>query len=190
MIQTLLKLLLKEYNPKDTGNLLANQMDLALPDNLKSLVEELARPRNIYSNWHVNEDTKNRLEIILKENCDWFYSGGEPPHEYLLGGWGPEYPNDAYVIGAHYDGPDNSPGADDNASCLAVIVKLSHYLSERKDKPKNIVLAFFNAEENGMLGSKKFVENHQTEEAIILEMVGYYKRESGTQNMPTGFPKD
>ena len=68
------------------------------------------------------------------------------------------------VISAHYDhlgqmGNDvYFPGANDNASGIAMLLYLSKYFS--KNKPKySLVFMAFGAEEVGILGSKYYVEN-------------------------------
>ena len=76
------------------------------------------------------------------------------------------------VVGAHYDhlgmGGEKSgsrrpdtlgvhPGADDNASGIAVILELARHLKKVKTQ-RSIVFAFFGAEEQGIAGSKRFVE--------------------------------
>ena len=76
------------------------------------------------------------------------------------------------VVGSHYDhlgmGGEGSgsrrpdtlavhPGADDNASGDAVVLQLAKYFKQ-KDSPRSIIFAFFGAEEQGLIGSKQFLE--------------------------------
>lgn len=67
-------------------------------------------------------------------------------------------------ITAHYDhlgrmGKDAYfPGANDNASGVAMLLYLATYFKENKP-PMNIVFVAFGGEEAGLLGSKHFVEN-------------------------------
>ena len=70
------------------------------------------------------------------------------------------------VLTAHYDhlgrmGKDTFfPGANDNASGVALLLQLASYFSQPENKPKyDIVCMAFAAEEIGLLGSKYFVEN-------------------------------
>ena len=87
-----------------------------------------------------------------------------------------------YVVGAHYDTVPSTPGADDNASAVAVLLELARRL--RQDRLKApVLLAAFTLEEppaylTGHQGSRIFVRNCQRNGdrvlgAIILEMVGY-----------------
>ena len=76
------------------------------------------------------------------------------------------------VVGSHYDHlglggqgsgsrrPDTlgvHPGADDNASGDAVVLELAKHFRKARS-PRSIIIAFFGAEEQGLVGSKKFLE--------------------------------
>ena len=76
------------------------------------------------------------------------------------------------VVGSHYDhlgmGGEGSgsrrpdtlavhPGADDNASGDAVVLQLAKYFKQ-VGSPRSIIFAFFGAEEQGLIGSKQFLE--------------------------------
>src|SRR5690606_3041326 len=68
------------------------------------------------------------------------------------------------VIGAHYDalGVDDRgrirPGADDNATGVAVLLELARIWREPAARPRvGVVLAAFGAEEIGLLGSAAWV---------------------------------
>ena len=76
------------------------------------------------------------------------------------------------VVGSHYDHlgmggqgsgsrrPDTlgvHPGADDNASGDAVVLQLARYFKKARPS-RSIIFAFFGAEEQGIVGSKEFVE--------------------------------
>ena len=76
------------------------------------------------------------------------------------------------VVGSHYDHlgmggqgsgsrrPDTlgvHPGADDNASGDAVVIQLAGYFKKARPS-RSIIFAFFGAEEQGIVGSKSFVD--------------------------------
>ena len=80
--------------------------------------------------------------------------------------------NEYIVVGSHYDhlgmgGKDSGsrrpdtlgvhPGADDNASGDAVVLELAKYFKKVRAK-RSIIFAFFGAEEQGLIGSKQFLE--------------------------------
>jgi len=70
------------------------------------------------------------------------------------------------------------PGANDNASGVAMILDLAKYFANLKEKPNySIAFLFFSAEEIGLIGSKYFCENplfemRNIECLINLDMVG------------------
>lgn len=60
------------------------------------------------------------------------------------------------------------PGADDNASGVAAMLEIAHYLSNLKsqgklDSRRDILFAGWSGEEMGLLGSSHFVKNYRTE---------------------------
>src|ERR1700722_19559947 len=66
------------------------------------------------------------------------------------------------LIGAHFDSVPNTPGADDNASAVAVMLGVAKVLGSRKD----VMYVAFNGEECDLAGSREFVK----------EMAGEMKR--------------
>lgn len=87
-----------------------------------------------------------------------------------------------YVVGAHFDTVPSTPGADDNASAIAVMLELARCLSE-KSLPAPVRFVAFTLEEPPAFmtrhqGSRVFVREckragHRIAAAVILEMVGY-----------------
>lgn len=80
--------------------------------------------------------------------------------------------NEYIIVGSHYDhlglGGKNSgsrrpdtlavhPGADDNASGDAVVLQLARHFKKVRS-PRSIIFAFFGAEEQGLVGSKSFLD--------------------------------
>ena len=78
----------------------------------------------------------------------------------------------SFILSAHYDHlgrgwpnvrEDNRdkihPGADDNASGVAVLLELARNFAEEGSRKRNLVFAAFSAEEAGRLGSKHYVEH-------------------------------
>lgn len=96
------------------------------------------------------------------------------------------------LIGAHYDTVMGSPGADDNASALAVLLEAARRFNHMA-LSRPVWLAAFCLEEQGLLGSRAFISGlKQTGQpldgAIILECVGYASRDPGSQRTPPGVP--
>jgi Zn-dependent M28 family amino/carboxypeptidase len=85
------------------------------------------------------------------------------------------------VVGAHFDSWDLGTGGVDNGHGTAILFDIARLL--KKYSPNNeysIDLVWFNGEELGLLGSKKYVEMHAEEE--ILAMINMDMTGS-----PTGF---
>ena len=63
-------------------------------------------------------------------------------------------------------------GADDNASGVAGILELAHKLSSNRGKLKrSIIFVAFNAEEQGIYGSKHFINNPLVPKDKIITMI-------------------
>jgi len=83
------------------------------------------------------------------------------------------------VLGAHYDaGKRNAPGAIDNATGIALIYSVVHELAKIKKRDKNIVIVFFDQEEEELIGSKAFAKFLQKKDWEIhsihcFDMVGW-----------------
>jgi len=97
----------------------------------------------------------------------------------------------AILIAAHYDTVPASPGADDNATGIAVVLEIARLFSA-VSTPKTLQLAFFDQEETGLLGSKAFVSQpahlKNLQGVIIMDMVGYACYIPGCQKYPAGLP--
>jgi Zn-dependent M28 family amino/carboxypeptidase len=92
---------------------------------------------------------------------------------------GPRRERPPLLLCAHYDsrgehGNDIAPGADDNASGVAVLLEVARALSLHEEQA-NVRLAFFGGEEDDFIGSRAYV-NEATDlpRAVInVDMVGY-----------------
>ena len=60
------------------------------------------------------------------------------------------------VVGAHFDTVANSPGANDNASGVAVVLAVARYLKATPCRKAPVVIAFFDQEELGLFGARAF----------------------------------
>jgi Zn-dependent M28 family amino/carboxypeptidase len=106
---------------------------------------------------------------------------------------GTAYPDEIIVIGAHYDTEINTPGADDNASGVAVMLELA---ARFVDEPQERTIRWigFTNEENsnsrgGVMGSFTSAKNSKgRNENIVammsLEMLGYFSDEPDSQRYP------
>jgi len=107
--------------------------------------------------------------------------------EYNVAGMlpGKRNPDEVILFSAHYDhegvfirGRKKDSimnGANDNASGTTALLLLARYFASRGDNDRTIMFCAFSGEELGLLGSKFFVENVNTENIIAginLEMIG------------------
>lgn len=96
------------------------------------------------------------------------------------------------IVAAHFDTVEQSPGADDNASGLAVLLEVAR-LVHGLTLTRPVRFIAFNLEEENLLGSLAYAAElrRSGEEilgAIVLECVGYARSEPGTQQHPPRVP--
>lgn len=86
---------------------------------------------------------------------------------------GTRFPEQFVMLGAHYDDLPNgpfAPGADDNASGCAAVLEAARIFS-RYAFPFTIILALWDEEEQGLLGSRAFVNNAALDQKDILAYI-------------------
>jgi len=102
-----------------------------------------------------------------------------------------ERPSQWILVGAHYDAVAGSPGADDNASGVAVMLEVARIIGPRR----SLKFVAFSLEEpqqssfEFLIGSKHFVQKmvsqgHTYEAVFVLESVGFISHETGSQLLP------
>jgi len=91
------------------------------------------------------------------------------------------------LVAAHYDSVPFSPGADDNASAVAVLLEAARAAAAAG---ADVGFIAFNAEEEGLMGSRDFVASSPITPRVVhvLEMVGYTDRRRGSQRRPVYLP--
>jgi len=94
------------------------------------------------------------------------------------------------VIGAHYDTVPGSPGADDNATGVAVLLELARDIASGSLKYP-VQLVAFDMEEYGCLGSSHHAAKYKQQQKSIrlmisLEMLGYCNHNPNSQTYPAG----
>ncbi len=110
---------------------------------------------------------------------------------------GTSRPEEIVILGAHYDTIAETPGADDNASAVAVLIEAARLLRGRSFS-RTVRFVAFACEEpphfyTGTMGSAVYARRcRERNEKIIgmlcLEMVGYYSDRPGSQKMPPEIP--
>jgi Zn-dependent M28 family amino/carboxypeptidase len=96
------------------------------------------------------------------------------------------------ILAAHFDTVPGSPGADDNASALVVMLHVARQIRTMK-LARPIRFIAFNLEEENLLGSAAYIallrRTHEViQGAIVLECVGYVSHQEGSQKIPPGVP--
>lgn len=85
----------------------------------------------------------------------------------------------AFTPGGYNPLTDPAPGADDNASGIAAALAIARYLWQfRNSLPHTVRFCFFNAEEQGMVGSRAYAQHLKAAGApvravVCADMIGY-----------------
>lgn len=103
---------------------------------------------------------------------------------------------DIVVIGAHYDTVPDSPGANDNASGVALLLELAQQMVRYRPQ-RTLRLVWFTNEEPPYFGTAQMgsyvyaARSRQRGENIVamlsLESLGHYRDEPGSQRYPAAF---
>lgn len=161
--------------------------------NIETHLTALVRERNPYT-------TPEQLTLAAEYVRDQMQSANLIVQEEAVPFDGMSFPNilglkkgsdpssDTFVLGAHYDTVEGTPGADDNASAVAALLEIARCLETTQLK-KSLLFAGFTLEEYGFVGSRYFLEQAGNGKdrftgMISLEMVGFYNPEPGSQTYP------
>lgn len=152
------------------------------PARLREWVEAIAKPRHAGAQAGVNRET---AEWIAMEFASLGYAVSLDGSHRNVVAIRKNAPRALTLVGAHYDSVWGSPGADDNASGVAVMLACA----ARVTSPA-VAFVAFNGEEDGLLGSTDFVPRWKDRVKIahVLEMVGYASSKRGSQRRPPGLP--
>ncbi|MGN6545219.1 MAG: M28 family metallopeptidase [Aureliella sp.] len=111
---------------------------------------------------------------------------------------GTKRPDEVILLGAHYDTVSTTPGADDNASAVAVLLEVSRLLTEYRSKRTVRYVAFaceeppyFNLDSMGSQyhARQSRMRGDKIVGMLCLEMVGYYSTAAGSQAVPPLIPR-
>ena len=100
--------------------------------------------------------------------------------------------NEYVIVGAHYDhlgidpfldGDEIYNGADDNASGVSAVLQIARaFLATGQQPMRNVIFAFWDGEEKGLLGSRAFVQSFpqidQVKGYLNFDMIGRNNDES------------
>lgn len=127
-----------------------------------------------------------------------FDAAGRPATNIVAERRGSSTPDEVVILAAHYDTIPDTPGADDNASAIAVLIASARLLNARRHRRTIRFVAFANEEwphfATDTMGSLAYARrcrdrNERIVAMLCLEMVGYYTPEPATQRLPAGIPR-
>ncbi|WP_194776887.1 M20/M25/M40 family metallo-hydrolase [Pararhodonellum marinum] len=136
-------------------------IDLSLEDYgmLYRLVENGAKPQI-----RVTADSKE-LGAVPTFNTIAEIKGVEKPDEYV-------------ILSAHFDSWDGGTGATDNGTGTIVMMEVARLLKLHYPNPKRTILVgLWGSEEQGLNGSRSFVEDHPE---IVAKMQALFNQDNGT----------
>lgn len=169
-----------------------------LKERLHSHLIQIVRDRNPYlaseGHFYAQQYIREQLAQWGTVEIDDFSVRGRIHHNFILD----LPPSDRavkkrlppIVIGAHYDTVPGSPGADDNATGVAVLLELARDIASGPLKYP-VQLVAFDMEEYGYLGSSHHAAKYKQQQEsirlmICLEMLGYCNHNPNSQNYPAG----
>jgi Zn-dependent M28 family amino/carboxypeptidase len=169
---------------------------LNLTERLQTSLSEIARERDPYmatgGHFFVQEYIRQQFSQWGSVEIHTFRVRGKVCKNFIL-----NLPSEAkgqkkdlspILIGAHYDAVPGTPGADDNATGVAVLLELARkFAAEPIRYPLRLVA--FDMEEYGLLGSADYAavlreQKQQLRLMISLEMLGYRDSTPGSQSYP------
>jgi len=138
------------------------------------------------------EDTFRSLKVTVENQEVIFH--GRAYRNIIATKKGRESDKPWILLGAHYDAAWGSPGADDNASGVAVLLEAAHVLNNTPFD-RTIQFVTFTLEEpqpqtiHFLIGSDSFAkeagrQKKRYEAVLILESVGYTDTAKGSQFVP------
>ncbi len=90
-----------------------------------------------------------------------FLTGPVPQFNVIADLVGSEFPNEYVIVGGHHDTWDGSDGAQDNGTGMATTMEAARLLVKAGAQPRRTIrFMFWSGEEQGLLGSRAYVEAH------------------------------
>ncbi|MCC3416576.1 MAG: M20/M25/M40 family metallo-hydrolase [Microcoleus sp. PH2017_07_MST_O_A] len=173
-----------------------------LKERLHSHLIQIVRDRNPYlasaGHFYVQQYIREQLGQWGTVEIDDFAVRGRIHHNLILDlpplnpplAKGGKQENLPIIIGAHYDTVPGTPGADDNATGVAVLLELARAIALQPLKYP-VQLVAFDMEESGCWGSRHYAAKCKQQQQSIrlmisLEMLGYCDRTPNSQSYPAG----
>ena len=164
------------------------------PQQLRRTLESIVGERHPFSDQRHLTAVESFIEkelvsYDLSVESDYFSYRGKT-FRNIIGHQGDQPGGSLIILGAHFDSVQGTPGADDNASGVAVLLEAARLLA-RARVGSQVLFCAFNLEELNMIGSGYFAKKLKSAEAkvdamISLEMIGYTDSRPGSQKYPFG----
>ncbi|MFO7767484.1 MAG: M20/M25/M40 family metallo-hydrolase, partial [bacterium] len=115
---------------------------------------------------------------IVEVECEARFTGEQPAFNTIAMIRGTEKPDEYIVLSGHYDTWDGSCGAVDNGTGSLIMMETARILKKHYPSPKRtIVVGLWGSEEQGLNGSRAFVEDHPE---IIEGLQAAFNQDNGT----------
>jgi Zn-dependent M28 family amino/carboxypeptidase len=165
---------------------------------LSMVRNQLLNPRAIRHVTRYITETLGRAGLAVRSEPFYWWLSGWRRHENLIATIpGPPAGGDRtgrIIIGAHYDSVPFSPGADDNASGVAVLLEVARVCAGLARTVRHrIDFIAFGMEEEGCVGSSRHVRRLARSGVpvaamVSLECVGYTDQRPRSQRVIPGLP--
>jgi hypothetical protein len=122
--------------------------------------------------------TESGVKPVLNVRADSKELGTVPTFNTLAEIKGTEKPNEYVMLSAHFDSWDGGTGATDNATGTIVMMEAMRILKKVYPNPKRTILVgHWGSEEQGLNGSRAFVEDHPE---IVANLQALFNQDNGT----------
>ncbi|KJS86876.1 MAG: hypothetical protein JM58_06210 [Peptococcaceae bacterium BICA1-8] len=117
---------------------------------------------------------KDSYSPLLSDNILGLIESSSRPQEYIL-------------LSAHFDHlglweKQLFPGANDNGSGVSAVLEIARALKHNRELPYSVIVAFFGAEEMGLIGSNFFADNPTIDVTKVRLAINIDSIGSGAQN--------
>ena len=104
---------------------------------------------------------ENGQEPVLRVNAEARFLGEVPVYNTIARIQGSAQPEEFVILGGHYDSWDGSSGTLDNGTGSVAVLEVMRILKAAVPNPRRTIIgALWNGEEQGLNGSRSFVEDH------------------------------
>jgi hypothetical protein len=122
--------------------------------------------------------TENGSSPRIRMNLDSELLGEQPMSNTIATVRGREKPDEYVMLSAHFDSWDGASGATDNGTGTVTMLEAMRILRQAYPNPKrSIVVGHWTGEENGLVGSKAFREDHPE---IARGLQALFNQDNGT----------